>query len=232
MKRFTFLSLLLSVIVLGISNTNAAETIETDELESPEKKFESKSVIKLTSQNFDEKVGSGGIWLVEFYADWCGHCKRFASTYTVIASNLHTKNGQKAPADQIHVGKVDGSKERILSSRFSIRGYPVFFVIDGWNVYEYNGIRSLDALSRFVERDYKKEEPLRFYNSPFGPIGQTRAFIMKAGTFILSQYETLTKEKSYSSVIATLLIAGVGVVIGTFVILLFGLLLVSKQKSD
>ena len=56
------------------------------------------------------------------------------------------------------VGKVEGSKERILSSRFSIRGYPTFFVVGGWDVYEFTGIRSKDALVNFVKRDYKKEE--------------------------------------------------------------------------
>ncbi len=56
------------------------------------------------------------------------------------------------------VGKVEGSKERTLSSRFSIRGYPSFFLIDGWDVYEFNGIRSKDTLINFAKRDYKKEE--------------------------------------------------------------------------
>lgn len=55
---------------------------------------------------------------------------------------------------------------------------------------------------------------------------------MKVGTFVLDQYENLTKEKSLSPLIATMLIAGVGVVVGTFVILVFGLMLVYKQKKD
>ena len=86
------------------------------------------------------------------------HCRRFAPTYSLIAQKLHEKNSGKKAAERIYVGKVEGSKERILSSRFSIRGYPTFYVVDGWNVYEYNGIRSLDSLTKFVERDYKKEE--------------------------------------------------------------------------
>jgi len=33
-------------------------------------------VIKLDSSNFKEKVlKSDEVWLVEFYAPWCGHCK-------------------------------------------------------------------------------------------------------------------------------------------------------------
>jgi len=55
---------------------------------------------------------------------------------------------------------------------------------------------------------------------------------MKIGTFVLGQYESLTKQKSLSPVIATMLLAGVGIVVGTFIILVFGLLLVYKQKTD
>ena len=37
------------------------------------------NVISLTDKDFDSKViKSDGIWLVEFYAPWCGHCKVYA----------------------------------------------------------------------------------------------------------------------------------------------------------
>lgn len=34
------------------------------------------AVISLTSKNFDKVYK--GVWLVEFYAPWCGHCQRLA----------------------------------------------------------------------------------------------------------------------------------------------------------
>ena len=36
--------------------------------------------IKLTGQNWDEYVPHTKLMLVEFYAPWCGHCKRACRT--------------------------------------------------------------------------------------------------------------------------------------------------------
>lgn len=231
MKPVAFLLISIAAIFQGslISVSDAQAVPSDEEFTVKEKKTD---VVKLTSRNFESHIADGSIWLVEFYADWCGHCKRFAPTYVSIAQSLHAENIKNPEKRNIKVGHVEGSKERILSSRFSIRGYPSFFIIDGWDVYEFNGIRSKDTLINFAKRDYKKDEPLRFFKSPFGPIGQTRATVMKVGTYVLDQYDTLTKEKKFSPAIATVLLASVGVVFGTFIILMFGLLLMSKQKVD
>jgi protein disulfide-isomerase A6 len=49
----------------------------------------SSDVISLTSTNFDRLVkGSDAVWVVEFYAPWCGHCKSFAGEYSKAATAL------------------------------------------------------------------------------------------------------------------------------------------------
>jgi len=35
------------------------------------------AVVKLTTSNWDKQViKSSKLWMVEFYAPWCGHCKQ------------------------------------------------------------------------------------------------------------------------------------------------------------
>lgn len=51
-----------------------------------------KDVIELTDSNFDSLVlNSEDMWLVEFYAPWCGHCKNLAPHWAQAASDLKGK---------------------------------------------------------------------------------------------------------------------------------------------
>ena len=49
-------------------------------------------VVSLKSSNFDRLVkDSDNVWIVEFFAPWCGHCKSFAADYSKAAKALKGK---------------------------------------------------------------------------------------------------------------------------------------------
>lgn len=52
--------------------------------------YDSRSdVIDLTESNFDRLVTqSDEVWIVEFFAPWCGHCQQFVGEYTKAAKAL------------------------------------------------------------------------------------------------------------------------------------------------
>jgi protein disulfide-isomerase A6 len=61
-----------------------------------------KDVYVLTDANFEQTVyGSKDIWLVEFYAPWCGHCKALEPEWNASASQLKGK---------VKFGKVDATE--------------------------------------------------------------------------------------------------------------------------
>ena len=69
-------------------------------------------LVELTDANFEEMVvkDTGAVWVVEFYADWCGHCKSFAKGYEKAAENLKgiVKFGAVNAGDQDTPNKAAG----------------------------------------------------------------------------------------------------------------------------
>lgn len=121
---------------------------------SSKKAATDKEVIILTDSNFDDVVmKSKDMWLVEFYAPWCGHCKNLEPEWNTAASHLKGK---------IKVAKVDATVNNKLASRYGIRGYPTIKIFppgpkSDTKVQNYDGPRessgivtlALDKLEKF-----------------------------------------------------------------------------------
>ena len=58
------------------------------------------SVVVLTDETFDAKTAKG-VWLVDVYAPWCGHCKALEPKWDELAEKF-------APVESIVVAKMDG----------------------------------------------------------------------------------------------------------------------------
>jgi len=197
---------------------------------SSKKPIQIDGAFQLESRTFDSLTSDGNVWLIEFYAPWCSHCQRFAAQYEAVALQLHEKHDRTER--KVMVGKIDGAKERALASRFSVRGYPTFYLIDGWAVREYEGSRSVKGLIDFSTEKYKDVEAIPFINSPYGPMGQVRSVLMIGGSKILDLYDYLVEKRSFSPAIAAIFLGGVGVMIGIFTIISIGLMIEPKPKSD
>ena len=101
-------------------------------------------VVVLTTKNFQkEVVDSKDIWLVEFYAPWCGHCQRLTPEWEKAA---------KALKGIIKIGAVDMDIEKSLGAPYNIQGFPTlkFFGSDKKKPSDYNNERTADAIVKYA----------------------------------------------------------------------------------
>ena len=76
-------------------------------------------VLVLTGDNFEAAIESNPQILVEFYAPWCGHCKKLAPEYSAAAEQLAEKGAQAKLA------KVDATEHKELGQKFGVKGGDV-----------------------------------------------------------------------------------------------------------
>uniref|UniRef100_A0A7S3AIL8 Thioredoxin domain-containing protein n=1 Tax=Haptolina ericina TaxID=156174 RepID=A0A7S3AIL8_9EUKA len=103
-------------------------------------------VVELAVENYEQTTE--GLWLVEFYAPWCAHCKKLAPIYEKVAEHFHRASPQLA-----HIGRVDGTAHPGLVKPFNIKGYPTMILLrDGKRVADFKGKRTYEDIVRFVTR--------------------------------------------------------------------------------
>ncbi|CAM9548969.1 protein disulfide-isomerase A4 [Lampetra fluviatilis] len=127
--------------------TQDAIIAKVKEVASPDWKPPPEAVLTLTESNFDEIVNNADIILVEFYAPWCGHCKKLAPEYEKAAQEL-SKNTPPIP-----LAKVDATVESELGKRFGVSGYPTLKLFRKGKAYDYNGPREqYGIVSHMIEQ--------------------------------------------------------------------------------
>ncbi|KAG7270483.1 hypothetical protein CRUP_032779 [Coryphaenoides rupestris] len=77
-------------------------------------------VVELDPSNFNrEVIQSDSLWLIEFYAPWCGHCQSLTADWKKAATALK---------GVVKVGAVDADQHKSLGSQYGVRGFPTIKV--------------------------------------------------------------------------------------------------------
>jgi thioredoxin 1 len=82
--------------------------------------------------------------LVDFWAQWCGPCRRLAPTVDELATDYDGK---------LVVAKMDVDENPNTPNRFSVRGIPTLLLFKGGQVVEQVvGLTDKDSLKKVIDK--------------------------------------------------------------------------------
>jgi len=105
---------------------------------------EGQGVKTAVARNFDELVTkSEKDVLVEFYAPWCGHCKKLTPIYEEL--------GEKMADEDVEIVKMDATANDV-PPQFNVRGFPTLFWLpkDTKTPKTYEGGREVDDFVNYI----------------------------------------------------------------------------------
>ena len=103
----------------------------------------SDKVKTFTDGNFDDETRKGVV-LVDFWAEWCGPCRRLAPTVDALASDF---DGRAT------VAKLNVDENHIVPTKFMVRGIPTLLLFKDGEVAEtIVGLVAKEDIARMMER--------------------------------------------------------------------------------
>ncbi|KAL9382474.1 hypothetical protein Peur_025509 [Populus x canadensis] len=153
---------LLLLVLLSSSIISPAESI------TPPEKIN--TVLELDESNFDSTISTYDYVFVDFYAPWCGHCKRLAPELDVAAPILAEL---KKP---IVIAKVNADKYTRLARKHEVDGFPTLKIYMHGVPTDYYGPRKAELLVRFLRKFVAPDVTILNSDSAI------RDFVEEAGT--------------------------------------------------
>lgn len=101
-------------------------------------------VLEFTDDDFESGVGQHDLVLVEFFAPWCGHCKRLAPEYESAATKLK---------GIVPLAKVDCTANSNTCTKYGVSGYPTLKIFrSGEESGAYDGPRTADGIVSHLKK--------------------------------------------------------------------------------
>ncbi|KAK7301401.1 hypothetical protein RJT34_12264 [Clitoria ternatea] len=100
----------------------------------------------------DIVFNSGKNVLLEFYAPWCGHCKKLAPTLDEVAVSYQSN-------PDVIIAKLDATANDIPRETFEVQGYPtLYFRSASGKLTQYDGNRTKEDIIDFIEKNRDKPD--------------------------------------------------------------------------
>jgi protein disulfide-isomerase A1 len=153
MKKFAFSEDFTEANLQAFVDSHAAGTLEQDlksEADIPdEEQPKDGNVWVLVGKNHDRiAFDNTKNVLVEYYAPWCGHCKKLAPEYEKVGE--HYKDD-----DTVIIAKMDSTANEV--AKVQIQGFPTlkFFPAGSDDIVDFDGGRDEEGIKKFLEENKK-----------------------------------------------------------------------------
>ncbi|KAI0368478.1 thioredoxin-domain-containing protein [Pilatotrama ljubarskyi] len=144
MRLFSLARLPFSLLVSSVILASTALPVESSETE----------LLVLNPDNFESTI-SDGVWFIEHFSPYCGHCRRFAPTWKQLVEETEKK------ADPgIHLAQVNCAVNGDLCNKNGVTGYPQMNLYrNGQFVETYTQSREFDLLTAYLDAHAEPSNP-------------------------------------------------------------------------
>jgi len=129
----------LRAYINGILDGSYAGNMKSEPIPDP---ADPGTVVVLVGKNAQQAINDSNkdLVLVEYYAPWCGHCKKLAPVYDELAKKYKDSN--------VVIAKIDATANTV---RDDIQGYPTIIGYSKGTEKKFEGMHDLETLSKFVD---------------------------------------------------------------------------------
>lgn len=166
------------------------------------------------SKHFDKVLSENDFVVAEFYAPWCGHCKRLEPEYAKASKPLQEEG--------ITLAKVDATEEpnKELAEEFGVKGFPTIKIFKNNNrakPTDYEGPREADGIVSYLKKQAgpatthitTKASIKSFYEKDVGIVGVFKSNTTKDFKAFQEVAEALRSDFEFGHVTEPELVEGV-----------------------
>lgn len=100
--------------------------------------------VDIDSEKMEEIQNSDETWVVDFWAEWCGPCKKLAPRFEEVSEEL----------DNVNFGKVDMEENQQLGTQNGVRALPTLLILkEGDEAARKSGLMKKDELKDWIQEN-------------------------------------------------------------------------------
>ena len=96
---------------------------------------------ELDSESLKQVKDSEETWVIDFWAEWCGPCKKLSPIFNEVSEEV----------DSVKFGKVDMQENQQLGTQFGVRALPTLLIVkNGEEVARSSGVMKKEELKTWI----------------------------------------------------------------------------------